>query len=130
MSNFFERWEPYKFLWENERNMRELLLVSLSEFESTLRKHGELEDLLITEPDMILFGRSIAVSTERLKYGLYTEIKSKFIKFLSYKDTVRNIRNLEILLNFRFHTQNWSGNEEEISKRNGICLCGNERNGS
>ncbi|XP_047354238.1 dynein axonemal heavy chain 5 isoform X2 [Vespa velutina] len=76
LSNFFERWEPYKFLWKNERNMRELLHVSLSEFESTLRKHGELEDLLITEPDMILFGRSIAVSTERLKYGLYTEIKS------------------------------------------------------
>lgn len=55
--------------------MRELLQISLSEFESTLRKHSELEDRLATEPDMIIFGTSIAVSTEKLKYGLYTEIK-------------------------------------------------------
>lgn len=55
--------------------MRELLQISLSEFESTLRKHSELEDRLAIEPDMIIFGTSIAVSTEKLKYGLYTEIK-------------------------------------------------------
>lgn len=55
--------------------MRELLQISLSEFECTLRKHSELEDRLATEPDMIIFGTSIAVSTEKLKYGVYTEIK-------------------------------------------------------
>lgn len=57
--------------------MRELLQISLPEFESTLRQHSELEDLLATEPDMVIFGSSIAVSTEKLKYGLYTEIKGK-----------------------------------------------------
>lgn len=62
--------------------MRELLQISLPEFEATLRKHSELEDLLATEPDMVIFGRSIAVSTEKLKYGLYTEIKGK-IKLIS-----------------------------------------------
>lgn len=60
--------------------MRELLQISLSEFEATLRKHSELEDLLATEPDMVIFGTSIAVSTEKLKYGLYTELKGKISK--------------------------------------------------
>ena len=64
--------------------MRELLQISLTEFESTLRKHGELEDKLATEPDMIIFGTSIAVSTEKLKYALFTEIKSIKMK---YKNT-------------------------------------------
>jgi dynein heavy chain len=77
LTEFLDRWKPYKFLWRNERNMRELLQISLTEFEATLRKHSELEDRLATEPDMIIFGTSIAVSTERLKYGLYTEIKGK-----------------------------------------------------
>lgn len=75
LTEFLNRWKPYNFLWKNERNMRELLQISLAEFEITLRKHGELEDRLATEPDMIIFGTSIAVSTEKLKYGLYTEIK-------------------------------------------------------
>ncbi|XP_033349446.1 dynein heavy chain 5, axonemal isoform X1 [Bombus vosnesenskii] len=76
LAEFIDRWKPYKFLWKNERSMRELLQISLPEFESTLRKHSELEDLLATEPDMVIFGSSIAVSTEKLKYGLYTEIKA------------------------------------------------------
>lgn len=77
LKEFLDRWKPYKFLWKNERTMRELLQISLTEFEVTLRKHSELEDRLATEPDMIIFGTSIAVSTEKLKYGLYTEIKGK-----------------------------------------------------
>lgn len=77
MADFLERWKPYNFLWKNEKSMRELLQISLTEFETTLRKHGELEDRLATEPDMIIFGTSIAVSTEKLKYALFTEIKSK-----------------------------------------------------
>ncbi|XP_076639069.1 dynein axonemal heavy chain 1 isoform X1 [Colletes latitarsis] len=76
LAEFIDRWKPYKFLWKNERSMRELLQISLPEFETTLRKHSELEDLLATEPDMIIFGTSIAISTEKLKYGLYTEIKA------------------------------------------------------
>lgn len=79
MSDFLDRWKPYNFLWKNERSMRELLQISLTEFESTLRKHGELEDKLATEPDMIIFGTSIAVSTDKLKYALFTEIKSNYI---------------------------------------------------
>ncbi|KAK1128262.1 hypothetical protein K0M31_002732 [Melipona bicolor] len=77
LAEFIDRWKPYKILWKNEKSMRELLQISLSEFETTLRKHSELEDLLATEPDMIIFGSSIAVSTEKLKYGVYTEIKGK-----------------------------------------------------
>lgn len=76
MAEFMERWKPYNFLWKNERSMRELLQISLTEFENTLRNHGELEDRLATEPDMIIFGSSIAVSTDKLKYALLTEIKS------------------------------------------------------
>ncbi|KAG5322537.1 DYH5 protein, partial [Pseudoatta argentina] len=75
LTEFLDRWKPYKFLWKNERSIRELLQISLSEFETTLRKHSELEDRLATEPDMIIFSTSIAVSTEKLKYGVFTEIK-------------------------------------------------------
>lgn len=87
LTEFLDRWKPYKFLWKNERSMRELLQISLSEFETTLRKHSELEDRLATEPDMIIFGTSIAVSTEKLKYGLYTEIKGECLLLL--QDQVR-----------------------------------------
>lgn len=90
LTEFLDRWKPYKFLWKNERNMRELLQISLSEFESTLRKHSELEDRLATEPDMIIFGTSIAVSTEKLKYGVYTEIKgsTNIILLFEYYDYI------------------------------------------
>ena len=75
LADFMERWKPYKFLWKNEKSVRELLQTSLTDFETMLRKHGELEDKLATEPDMVIFGSSIAISTEKLKYGLYTDIK-------------------------------------------------------
>lgn len=75
LSEFLDRWKPYKFLWKNERSIRELLQVSLAEFETSLRKHSELEDRLATEPDQVVIGKSILISTEKLKYGLYTEIK-------------------------------------------------------
>lgn len=57
--------------------MRELLNSTLSNFENTLRKHSELEDKLSTESDMSYLGTSIALCTEKLKYALATEIKSK-----------------------------------------------------
>lgn len=75
LNDFMDRWKPYKFLWKNEKSVRELLQTSLTNFESMLRKHGELEDKLATEPDMVILGSSIAVSTEKLKYGLYMDIK-------------------------------------------------------
>ncbi|XP_033231151.1 dynein heavy chain 5, axonemal [Belonocnema kinseyi] len=75
LADFMERWKPYKFLWKNEKSIRELLQTSLTDFETMLRKHGELEDKLATEPDLVILGSSIAISTEKLKYGLYTEIK-------------------------------------------------------
>lgn len=66
--------------------MRELLQISLSEFETILRKHGELEDQLTTEPDKTIFGTSITVSTEKLKYALFTEIKSKYNSYFDSWD--------------------------------------------
>lgn len=80
-TDFVDRWKPYKYLWKHERSIRELLQNSLSEFETTLRKHGELEDKLITEPDMVIFATCIAVSTEKLKYALYTEIKGQSLDY-------------------------------------------------
>lgn len=77
-----EQWKPYKYLWKNERSMRELLAVSLPDFENTLRKHSELEDKLSTELDLSYLGTSIALCTEKLKFGLTTEIKSKQINLL------------------------------------------------
>lgn len=75
LADFMDRWKPYKFLWKNEKSVRELLQTSLPNFETMLRKHGELEDQLATEPNMVILGSSIAISTEKLKYGLYTDIK-------------------------------------------------------
>ncbi|XP_011504753.1 PREDICTED: dynein heavy chain 5, axonemal [Ceratosolen solmsi marchali] len=76
MADFLERWTPYNFLWTDERSIRDLLQISLAEFEAMLRKHGELEKKIVTEPDIVIFGKSIAVSTEKLQYALLMEIKS------------------------------------------------------
>ncbi|KAJ9592734.1 hypothetical protein L9F63_015614, partial [Diploptera punctata] len=77
LGEFLERWVPYKFLWKNiEQNKREMLNASLNDFESWLRRHCELESRLSTEPDQHLFGSCLAVSAERLKFGLLTEIKT------------------------------------------------------
>lgn len=87
--------------------MRELLQISLPEFEATLRKHSELEDRLSTEPDMIIFGTSIAVSTEKLKYGLYTEIKGKS-KFLRKLEISFGTTLVAIIFYFASRTINYS----------------------
>lgn len=63
-------------LWKNEKSPRELLNCTLTEFESFFRKHGELEARLATEPDTHIIGSCLAISTEKLKFGLATEIKS------------------------------------------------------
>nr|XP_022920640.1 dynein heavy chain 5, axonemal [Onthophagus taurus] len=75
VTNFLAGWKPYSVLWRNEKSQRELLNNTLNEFESSLRKHSELDSRLSTELDVFLIGNSLAISTEKLKYGLITEIK-------------------------------------------------------
>lgn len=70
------QWRPYNVLWRNEKSQRELLLCCLGEFESYLRKHEELDMRLGTEPAIHIIGSYLAISTEKLKFGLNTEIKS------------------------------------------------------
>ncbi|XP_066156829.1 dynein axonemal heavy chain 5 [Euwallacea fornicatus] len=76
MSQFLSRWRPYSILWRNEKSQRELLGLKLAEFETHLRRHEELRDRLSTEPDIFVIGNCLAISTEKLKYGIITEIKS------------------------------------------------------
>lgn len=76
MTQFISRWRPYNILWRNEKTQRELLTACLSEFETSLRKHEELNERLTTEPDIFVISNCLAISTEKLKYGLVTEIRS------------------------------------------------------
>lgn len=77
---FIKRWKPYHFLWKNECTTRELMEYGLQEFESSLRYLAELDANLLIEPDMAYLSQSIAVSTEKLKFGLTIEIKGKISK--------------------------------------------------
>nr|CAD7397043.1 unnamed protein product [Timema cristinae] len=63
LERFMERWKPYNFLWKNEQGKRDMMNASLPDFESWLRRHGELEGQLTTEPDMHSFGCCLALST-------------------------------------------------------------------
>ncbi|RZC39074.1 dynein heavy chain 5, axonemal [Asbolus verrucosus] len=76
MTQFIARWRPYNILWRNEKSQRELLNACLTEFETSLRKHDELNERLTTEPDIFMISNCLAISTEKLKYGLVTEINS------------------------------------------------------
>lgn len=76
MSQFLSRWRPYSILWRNEKSQRELLACQLGEFETQLRKHEELHERLDTEPDVFTIANCLAIATEKLKYGIKTEIKS------------------------------------------------------
>ncbi|KAJ1525369.1 hypothetical protein ONE63_010185 [Megalurothrips usitatus] len=75
LKGFIEHWAPYKFLWRSAQNRKDMLKLGLTDLEGMLRRHGELEADLATEPDMYYFG-CLAISTERLKFGLLTEVKS------------------------------------------------------
>ncbi|XP_052132221.1 dynein axonemal heavy chain 5, partial [Frankliniella occidentalis] len=75
LKGFIDRWAPYKFLWRGAQNRKDMLKLGLTDLEGMLRRHGELEADLATEPDMHYFG-CLAISTERLKFGLLTEVKS------------------------------------------------------
>lgn len=59
---FIDRWAPYKFLWRSEQNRKDMLKLGLTDLEGMLRRHGELEADLATEPDMHYFG-CLAIST-------------------------------------------------------------------
>ncbi|KAF5296158.1 hypothetical protein FQA39_LY12612 [Lamprigera yunnana] len=76
LNNFLIRWRPYNVLWRNEKTQRELLNCCLTEFEMYLQKHEELESRLAVEPEVYNIGTFLAISTEKLKYGLSIEIKS------------------------------------------------------
>lgn len=76
MTQFISKWRPYNILWRNEKTQRELLTACLNEFETSLRKHEELNERLTTEPDVFVISNCLAISTEKLKYGLVTEIRS------------------------------------------------------
>uniref|UniRef100_A0A8W7PQG3 Dynein, axonemal, heavy chain 5 n=1 Tax=Anopheles coluzzii TaxID=1518534 RepID=A0A8W7PQG3_ANOCL len=76
LTEFVAKWKPYHFLWKNDKTARELLECTLLDFESTLRCLGELDANLLVEPEMQYFGQSVALSTEKLKFGLAIEIKS------------------------------------------------------
>lgn len=75
LQEFVKKWKPYHFLWKNDKTTRQLLEYGLHDFEATLRTLGELDANLVIEPDMQNFGKSIALSTDRLKFGLAIEIK-------------------------------------------------------
>lgn len=78
---FLDRWSCYQILWKNEQtSKREMLNMSLAQFELLLRKHGELETQLSTEPDMYYLGNCLALSADRLKFGLVTEMKACTLK--------------------------------------------------
>lgn len=79
IQTFIKSWKPYHFLWKNDRSTRELMEYGLLEFESSLRCLAELDANLLIEADMAYIGSSIAISTEKLKFGLTIEIKCESI---------------------------------------------------
>lgn len=79
LSQFLQRWEPYKVLWDKDQALerREALNAELSEFESKLSHQKELEaHLEDSESGTHILVGCIAISLEKLKLGLVTELKS------------------------------------------------------
>ena len=77
IQEFVKKWKPYQFLWKNDKTIRQLLEYTLPEFETNLRYLTELDANLSVEPDMEFFGQScVALSTEKLKFGLNIEVKA------------------------------------------------------
>ena len=64
MNTFMARWNPYKILWTNDHsNRKDLLTMTLQNFESLLQKYGELESNLSIEDDLFYLGSCLVVST-------------------------------------------------------------------
>ncbi|XP_060809519.1 dynein axonemal heavy chain 5 [Amyelois transitella] len=76
LNTLVKRWRPYHYLWKCEKTLRQLLAWNLNDFELSLKRHSELEASLSTEPDILIIGNCLAVSTEKLKLGLTTELKN------------------------------------------------------
>ncbi|XP_039763737.1 dynein heavy chain 5, axonemal [Pararge aegeria] len=76
LNTLVKRWRPYHYLWKCEKTLRQLLAWNLNDFELALKRHSELEAKLATEPDVLIIGNCVAVSTEKLKLGLNTELKN------------------------------------------------------
>ncbi|CAH4038579.1 unnamed protein product [Pieris brassicae] len=76
LNTLVKRWRPYHYLWKCEKTLRQLLSWNLNDFELALKRHSELELKLSTEPDILVIGNCLAVSTEKLKLGLMTELKN------------------------------------------------------
>ncbi|XP_045541937.1 dynein axonemal heavy chain 5 [Papilio machaon] len=76
LNTLVKRWRPYHYLWKCEKTLRQLLAWTLNDFEIALKRHSELEAKLYTEPDVLIIGNCLAVSTEKLKLGLNTELKN------------------------------------------------------
>lgn len=77
LHEFVKKWKPYHFLWKNDKTIRQLLEYSLQDFEANLRYLGDLDSNLNIEPDMEYFGQCcVALSTEKLKFGLNIEVKA------------------------------------------------------
>jgi dynein heavy chain, axonemal len=81
---FIKKWRPYHVLWKNDKTMRQLLEFSLQEFESSLRCLSDLDANLLVEPDLKYFDQSVALNTEKLKFGLAIEIKCKLKLLTNY----------------------------------------------
>lgn len=79
---FIKHWKPYHYLWKNDRTPRELMEYKLSDFEQALRYLAQLDKSLSMEFDVDYLGQSVAVLTERLKYGLAIEIKGELLKLV------------------------------------------------
>nr|XP_034839773.1 dynein heavy chain 5, axonemal [Maniola hyperantus] len=80
LNTLVKRWRPYHYLWKCEKTLRQLLAWNLNDFELALKRHSELEAKLATEPDVLIIGNCLAVSTEKLKLGLNTELKNGTFK--------------------------------------------------
>ncbi|VVC99768.1 unnamed protein product, partial [Leptidea sinapis] len=76
LNTLVKRWRPYHYLWKCEKTLRQLLSWNLNDFELALKRHSELEAKLTTEPEVVIIGNCMAVSTEKLKLGLMTELKN------------------------------------------------------
>lgn len=87
LNTFIRRWKAYHFLWKNDKSSRELMEMDLLEFESTLGCLAQLDANLLDEPSFVNLINCIAVSTEKLKYGLDIEIKCEFFWVFSYLST-------------------------------------------
>lgn len=82
MNTLVKRWRPYHYLWKCEKTLRQLLAWNLNDFEISLKRHSELEAKLELEADFLIIGNCLAVSTEKLKLGLTTELKSEALSFI------------------------------------------------